>query len=57
MTYSQLKKKTLENMASLEVDGVVKKSNLYQDMLNFIAKVNFSGITPLEIFSIVGYVE
>lgn len=38
MTFAQLKVKTLENMAALEIEGVVKKSNHYQDMLNIIAK-------------------
>lgn len=38
MTFSQLKIKALENMAALESEGLVKKSNHYQDMLNLIAK-------------------
>ncbi|KAJ3092687.1 hypothetical protein HK102_004149 [Quaeritorhiza haematococci] len=38
MTFSQLKRKTLENMAKLEAEGFVKKANAYQDMLNAIAK-------------------
>ncbi|KAJ3219368.1 hypothetical protein HDU67_001587 [Dinochytrium kinnereticum] len=37
-TFSQVKRRTLENMAKLESSGLVSKSNNYQDMLNAIAK-------------------
>ncbi|KAJ3112166.1 hypothetical protein HDU96_004867 [Phlyctochytrium bullatum] len=37
-TFSQIKRRTLENMAKLESQGLVSKSNGYQDMLNAIAK-------------------
>ncbi|KAI9202931.1 uncharacterized protein BJ171DRAFT_460734 [Polychytrium aggregatum] len=38
MTFSQLKRKALENMAKLEAEQKVTKENGYQDMLNLIAK-------------------
>ncbi|KAJ3038625.1 hypothetical protein HDV00_000469 [Rhizophlyctis rosea] len=38
ITFFQLKRRALENMAKLEAEGLVTKSNSYQDMLNSIAK-------------------
>ncbi|KAJ3056588.1 hypothetical protein HK097_005751 [Rhizophlyctis rosea] len=38
ITFFQLKRRALENMAKLESEGLVTKSNSYQDMLNSIAK-------------------
>lgn len=38
LTYTSLKRKTLENMAKLEAAGVITKNGNYQDMLNSIAK-------------------
>ncbi|KAJ3292002.1 hypothetical protein HK104_005630 [Borealophlyctis nickersoniae] len=38
ITFFQLKRRALENMAKLEVDGLVTKANSYQDMVNSIAK-------------------
>ncbi|TPX69027.1 hypothetical protein SpCBS45565_g02717 [Spizellomyces sp. 'palustris'] len=37
-TFFSLKRRALENMAKLEAEGQVTKSNQYQDMLNSIAK-------------------
>ncbi|KAJ3105040.1 hypothetical protein HDU97_008648 [Phlyctochytrium planicorne] len=37
-TFSQIKRRTLENMAKLESLGLISKANNYQDMLNAIAK-------------------
>lgn len=38
VTFGNLKLRALENMAKLESEGLVTKSNSYQDMLNSIAK-------------------
>ncbi|KAJ3333331.1 hypothetical protein HDU76_009303 [Blyttiomyces sp. JEL0837] len=38
ITFSVLKRRTLENMAKLEAAGQISKGNNYQDMLNAIAK-------------------
>jgi hypothetical protein len=38
LTYAELKIKAIANLEILEVGGIVKKSNQYQDMLNSIAK-------------------
>jgi len=38
LTFEALKKKTLENLATLEQKGEISKSNNYQDVLNIIAK-------------------
>ncbi|KAJ3024758.1 UNVERIFIED_CONTAM: hypothetical protein HDU68_007812 [Siphonaria sp. JEL0065] len=37
VTFNNLKRRTLENMAKLEEEGVVNQKNGYQDMLNLIA--------------------
>ncbi|KAJ3121772.1 hypothetical protein HK098_003406 [Nowakowskiella sp. JEL0407] len=37
LTFTQLKRKALENMDALEAEGLVSKKNSYQDMINSIA--------------------
>jgi hypothetical protein len=39
MTFSQLKRKTLENMHKLEKDGEANKENKYQDMIDSLIEV------------------
>ncbi len=42
MTFSQLKRKTLENMHLLEKFGEVKKENKYQSMVDSLVEVIFN---------------
>lgn len=51
VTFATVKKWALENMAKLEEFGKVSKDNYYQDMLTAIAKVHYSYMMVMIVFS------